>query len=94
MLLLKRLKGKRLYKRRNVVEEHRITYIMKRSRHQFNMALDDDDYEILRALKDKYSININGCLKKFLRQYLEELESSRVISLLRGNKKHVVKNLQ
>lgn len=48
---------------------------MKKSRHQFNMALDDSDYKILRTLKDKYSININGCLKKFLRQYLEKLET-------------------
>jgi len=51
---------------------------MKRSRHQFNMALNDEDYKILRILKDKYSININGCLKKFLRQYFEKLESCSV----------------
>jgi hypothetical protein len=61
-------------KRRYLVEERRITYTMKRSRHQFNLALDDSDYKILRILKDKYSVNINGCLKKFLRQYLEKLE--------------------
>jgi len=46
---------------------------MKKSRHQFNMALNDSDYAILRSLKDDYSININGCLKKFLRQYLQQL---------------------
>jgi len=51
---------------------------MKKSRHQFNMALNDDDYAVLRTLKDKYSININGCLKGFLKSYLKQLEGGKV----------------
>ena len=51
---------------------------MKKSRHQFNMALNDDDYWVLKTLKDKYSININGCLKNFLKHYLEQLEGRKI----------------
>jgi hypothetical protein len=58
---------------------------MKRSRHQFNMALNDDDYRILKTLKDKYSININGCFKNFLRRYLKTLDDTE-LSLVCQNK--------
>jgi len=42
------------------------------------MALNDDDYWVLKTLKDKYSININGCLKNFLKHYLEQLEGRKI----------------
>jgi hypothetical protein len=31
------------------------------------------EYEMLKILKDKYSINISGCFKRFLEQYFEQL---------------------
>ena len=54
---------------------------MKKSRHQFNMALDDRDYAVLRTLKDKYSVNINGYLKKCLREYFETIEGKNIVNL-------------
>lgn len=43
------------------------------SRYQFNLAMNQEEYEILKILKEKYSINISGCFKRFLKEYLEKL---------------------
>ena len=51
---------------------------MKRSRYQFNIALNEVEFKALRKLKDNYAINITGCFKKFLKNYLSQLESKRV----------------
>ena len=52
---------------------------MKRSRHQFSLALNEEQYQILRKLKDEYSINISDCFKKFLEKKLEEQEKIKKI---------------
>ena len=46
------------------------------SRYQFNLAMNEDEYLILKTLKDDYSINISGCFKRFLKEYLERLKMS------------------
>ena len=51
---------------------------MKRSRYQFNIALNEEQFKILRKLKDDYATNITGCFKIFLTQYLQQLESKKV----------------
>jgi len=43
------------------------------SRYQFNLAMNEKEYRILKMLKEQYSINISGCFKRFLKQYLERL---------------------
>jgi hypothetical protein len=43
------------------------------SRYQFNLAMNEKEYEILNILKDRYSINISGCFKRFLKEYLDKL---------------------
>ena len=47
---------------------------MNRSRCQFNLAMNEEEYEILRKLMDEYDINISKCIKRFLRQKLAEQE--------------------
>ena len=56
---------------------------MKRSRYQFNLALNEEHHDIVTKLKNHYGINVSGVFKIFLKQYLEQLE-----------KKHVNPNLQ
>lgn len=46
------------------------------SRYQFNLAMNKKEYDILKILKDKYSINISGCFKRFLGEYLERLSGN------------------
>ena len=49
---------------------------MKKNRYtQFNVALNEEDREVLRKLRDKYDINISGCFKRFLKLKLAELEN-------------------
>lgn len=51
---------------------------MKRSPYQFNIAMNEEQFKILRKLKENYGINITGCFKIFLEQYLKQLESKGV----------------
>lgn len=44
------------------------------SRYQFNLAMNEKEYKILKILKQDYSINISGCFKKFLKDYLEKMD--------------------
>lgn len=48
------------------------------SRYQFNLAMNEKEYEILKILKEQYSINISGCFKRFLKQYLEKLSAGHI----------------
>ncbi len=47
-----------------------------RSRYQFNLAMNEKEYDVLKQLMDNYSINISGCFKRFLYKYLEQLKNS------------------
>lgn len=47
------------------------------SRYQFNLAMNEREYKILKRLKDEYSVNISGCFKRFLRDYLEQMDSAK-----------------
>ena len=47
---------------------------MKKSRFQFNLAMNKEEYNILFKLKSQYAINISGSFKLFLKQQLEQLE--------------------
>jgi hypothetical protein len=44
------------------------------SRYQFNLAMNEEEYRALKILKEEYSINISGCFKRFLKEYLERLQ--------------------
>jgi hypothetical protein len=43
------------------------------SRYQFNLAMNEKENEMVKILKEQYSINISGCFKRFLKEYLEKL---------------------
>lgn len=43
------------------------------SKYQFNLAMNEKEYGVLKILKEKYSINISGCFKRFLKEYLDKL---------------------
>lgn len=47
---------------------------MNRSRFQFNLAMEAEDKEAIRKLKEEYNINVSGCIKAFLKQKLAEQE--------------------
>lgn len=47
---------------------------MKNKRYNFNTKLNEEEYEILRRLKNEYAINISGAFKLFLRKYLNDLQ--------------------
>ena len=41
---------------------------------QFNMRMNEQEYEMVKTLKEKYAINISGAFKNFLREMLDKLE--------------------
>lgn len=43
------------------------------SRYQFNIALNEEEYQMVQLLKKSYSVNISGCFKRFLKEYMEKL---------------------
>ena len=43
------------------------------SRYQFNLAMNEEEYKTVKVLKEQYSINISGCFKRFLKEYLDKL---------------------
>lgn len=47
------------------------------SRYQFNLAMNEEEYKILKILKEQYSINISGCFKRFLKEYLKKLSENK-----------------
>ena len=44
------------------------------SRYQFNIALNEKEYRMVKLLKKDYSVNISGCFKRFLKEYVEKLK--------------------
>lgn len=41
---------------------------------QLNITLTEEDVKIVDLLREKYAINISGCFKIFIRDYLKRLE--------------------
>ena len=47
---------------------------MKKKRYNFNTKLNQEEYDILRVLKDEYAVNISQAFKLFLLDYLKKME--------------------
>jgi hypothetical protein len=45
-----------------------------RSRYQFNIAMNKEEFDIMQRLKQKHALNITGAFKIFLKHHLEKLE--------------------
>ena len=41
---------------------------------QFNLRVNEEEYDLVKALREKYAINISGAFKLFLQQLKEKLE--------------------
>lgn len=44
------------------------------SRCQFNLAMNEKEFDMLKRLKNEYSVNISGCFKRFLEEKLAKLD--------------------
>jgi len=42
---------------------------------QLNITLAEEDAKIIDLLREKYAVNISGCFKIFIREYLKKLET-------------------
>ena len=51
---------------------------MKDKRYQINIVLSEEENNIVNILRDKYAINISGCLKILLKDYLTQLEGKSI----------------
>lgn len=50
----------------------------KQDRFQFNAVLNKEDYDTIQVLRKEYGVNISGCIKTFLRQYLKQLKNGKI----------------
>ena len=50
------------------------TYVKKQYPYAFR--LNQEEFEIMEELKEKYAINISGAFKMFLKRYLETLKKN------------------
>jgi len=41
---------------------------------QFNIRVNDKEFEMIKSLKEKHAINISGAFKNFLQQLWEKME--------------------
>ena len=41
---------------------------------QFNLRVNEEEYNMIKTLKEKYAVNLSGNFKIFLRQLLDKLE--------------------
>ncbi len=41
---------------------------------QFNIRVNEEEYEMVKKLKENYAINISGAFKLFLKEMLDKLE--------------------
>ena len=51
---------------------------MKNKRYQINIVLSEEENKTINMLRDKYAINISGCFKTLLKNYLEQLEHRNI----------------
>ena len=52
--------------------------ISKKRIQQLNITLNEKDIGVINALRDKYAVNISGCFKIFIKDYLEKLEVAKI----------------
>jgi len=46
----------------------------EKNKTQFNFRVNEQEYEVIKLLKEKHAICISGAFKNFLRELLEKLE--------------------
>lgn len=51
---------------------------MKSKRYQINIVLSEEENNIVNVLREQYGINISGCFKILLRNYLSQLKNKNV----------------
>ena len=44
----------------------------------FNIRMNQEEFEMIKLLKEKHSINISGAFKNFLKQLVVQLEKNNV----------------
>lgn len=49
----------------------------EKSRTQFNIRLNENEYSLVKELKEDFAVNISQAFKNFLRQHLEHLKKER-----------------
>jgi len=46
------------------------------TKNPFSIRLNDEEFEMLRTLKEEYAVNISGAFKMFLKKYLKVLKDN------------------
>ena len=46
------------------------------TKNPFSIRLNDEEFEMLRTLKEEYAVNISGAFKIFLKKYLKVLKDN------------------
>jgi len=44
---------------------------------QFNIRVNEEEYEMVKTLKEKYAINISGAFKNFLKEIITKMEKNQ-----------------
>ncbi len=47
-----------------------------KNRTQFNINVNEQEYAIIKNLREKYAINLSGAFKIFLKELLEKMEKT------------------
>jgi len=50
----------------------------KKNKTQFNVMVNQEEYDLIKILREKYAINLSGAFKIFLKELKEKLENSNV----------------
>ena len=50
----------------------------KKNKTQFNVMVNQEEYDLIKTLREKYAINLSGAFKIFLKELKEKLENSNV----------------
>lgn len=50
----------------------------KKNQCAFNIRMNEDEFQIIRILKEKHAINISGAFKIFLKDMLKKLKDKNV----------------
>ena len=50
----------------------------KKNKTQFNVMVNQEEYDLIKVLREKYAINLSGAFKIFLKELKEKLENSNV----------------
>ena len=49
-----------------------------KERLQFNVTLNQEEFDTIQILKNNYAINISGCFKLLLKNYRKQLEEYKI----------------